>query len=64
MIDVTNWEKTFVIFPRKTITGKIVYLQTVYTKRVWTVHGDLRFDMEPERLYATIFEILSNDESF
>lgn len=55
------WKETFVIFPKITISGKRIFWQKAYTRRVWTVYGDLRFHLEPERQYATIFDVLSED---
>jgi hypothetical protein len=56
------WTKTFVIFPKKTITGQRLAWQQAYKRRVWVVWGQ-HFHMEPETQYATLFEILSDDNS-
>ncbi len=53
------WRETFVIFPKKTITGKRLAWQKLYKRRVWVVWGT-GFHMEPETQYATLFEILSD----
>ena len=31
----SKWEKTFAIKPQKTISGKIVWLKTIYKRRRW-----------------------------
>ena len=53
------WCETFVILPKKTITGKRLACQKLYKRRVWVVWGT-GFHMEPETQYATLFEILSD----
>ena len=58
------WYKTFVIFPKKTISGKLIFLQSAYTRQVLVAYGDARFHFEPEREYATIFDILAEDDDF
>jgi hypothetical protein len=56
--DCYPWRETFVIFPKKTITGKKVAWQKLYKRKVWVVWGT-GFHMEPEVQYATLFEILN-----
>lgn len=56
------WTKTFVIWPKKSITGKRLCWKQVYKRRVWVVWGT-GFHMEPEVQYATLFEILANEET-
>jgi len=51
------WIKTFIIWPRKTISGKRIFWEKAYKRRVWVVWGT-GFHMEPEVQYATLFEIL------
>lgn len=58
--DCYPWRKVYAWWPVKTITGKRVWRQTVYKRRVWIVWGT-GFHMEPEVQYATMFEILAND---
>jgi hypothetical protein len=53
------WTETFVILPKKTITGKRLAWQKLYKRKVWVVWGT-GFHMEPETQYATLFEILDN----
>jgi hypothetical protein len=57
--DCYPWTETFVIFPKKTITGKRLAWQKLYKRRVWVVWGT-GFHMEPETQYATLFEILDH----
>lgn len=57
--DCYPWRETFVIFPKKTITGKRLAWQKLYKRKVWVVWGT-GFHMEPETQYATLFEILSD----
>jgi len=60
--DCYPWTETFVIFPKKTITGKRLAWQKLYKRKVWLVWG-VSFHMEPEVQYATLFEILADDNS-
>jgi hypothetical protein len=55
------WTETFVILPKKTITGKRLAWQKLYKRRVWVVWGT-GFHMEPETQYATLFEILKEEK--
>ena len=59
--DCYPWTKTFVIFPKKTITGKRIVWQYAYKRRVWLVWGT-GFHVEPEVEYATLFDIMLNPE--
>jgi len=54
------WTETFVVWPRKTITGQRVWMSRIYKRRFWAVYGDARFHMEPEVEYATVLEILAD----
>jgi hypothetical protein len=60
--DCYPWTETFVIFPKKTITGKKLAWQKLYKRKVWVVWGT-GFHMEPETQYATLFEILKNEHN-
>lgn len=51
-----DWVKTFALLPHRTMTGKYVWLRTIYMRRVWVYTG---FIDEPETQYADLFEILS-----
>ena len=59
--DCYPWQETFVILPKKTITGKRLAFQKLYRRRVWVVWGT-GFHMEPETQYATLFELLSHQD--
>ena len=59
--DCYPWRETFVIFPKKTITGKRLAWQKLYKRKVWVVWGT-GFHMEPEVQYADLFELLSMKE--
>ncbi len=50
-----DWVKTFVLLPHRTISGKWVWLRTVYCRRVWVYTG---FVDEPETQYAELFDVL------
>lgn len=54
------WHKTFVIWPRRSITGQRLWMTVAYKRRYWAVWGT-GFHMEPEVEYATIFEILADN---
>jgi hypothetical protein len=56
------WREVFAWRPQKTIGGKKVWLRKVYKRRVWIVWGT-GFHMEPAVQYATIFEILADENS-
>jgi hypothetical protein len=51
------WTKCFVMLPRRSIKGKLLFFKWVYKRRVWLIWGR-GFHMEPEDQYADIFEIL------
>jgi len=59
--DCYPWQEVFVIFPKKTITGKKLAWQKLYKRKVWVVWGT-GFHMEPETQYATLFELLSHQD--
>ena len=54
--DSYPWSKCFVIIPRRSITGKMLWMRWVFKRRVWLIWDG--FHMEPETQYADIFEIL------
>lgn len=60
--DCYPWTKTFVFWPRRSITGKPLWLTIAYKRKFWAVWGG-GFHMEPEVEYATLFEILADDRS-
>lgn len=58
--DCYPWRKTFALWPVKTISGKYVWMRTVYKQKFWAVWGR-GFHMEPEVEYAELFDILKSD---
>jgi hypothetical protein len=58
--DCYPWHEFFAIFPRKTVTGKHIWWQKAYKRKVWVVWGT-GFHMEPEVQYATAFDLLVYD---
>jgi hypothetical protein len=56
------WTEFFVLWPRTTITGKKIFWEKAFKRRVWVVWGT-GFHMEPEIEYATLFEIISDDNN-
>jgi hypothetical protein len=57
--DCYPWTQTFVVWPRRSITGKPLFLKKAYKRRFWVVWGT-GFHMEPHVEYATMFEILAD----
>lgn len=57
--DCYPWREVFAWWPQKTITGKKIWWEKIYKRRVWVVWGT-GFHMEPKVQYATVFEILNN----
>lgn len=55
------WTETFVIFPKKTITGVSLFWIKAYKRKVWVVWGT-GFHMEPVVQYATLFELISHQD--
>lgn len=60
--DCYPWHEVFAWWPRTTITGKKVWWQKVYKRKVWVVWGT-GFHMEPETQYATVFEVLTHKDN-
>ena len=58
--DCYPWHEYFVIWPRTTVTGKRIFWEKAYKRRVWVVWGT-GFHMEPEIQYATAFDLLVYD---
>ena len=58
--DCYPWRRTFVIWPRRSISGQPLFWTWAYKRRYWAVWGT-GFHMEPEVEYATILEILASD---
>jgi hypothetical protein len=60
--DCYPWREVYAWWPRRTISGRTVWLEKVFKRKVWVVWGT-GFHMEPEVEYATLFEMLADDES-
>lgn len=56
--DCYPWKETFVIWPRRSVTGAPLFWTKAYKRRVWVVWGT-GFHMEPETQYATAFDLLT-----
>lgn len=59
--DCYPWTETFVMWPRKSITGKRLFWTKAYKRRVWVVWGT-GFHMEPETQYATVFDMIGDSD--
>lgn len=59
--DCYPWTETFVIWPRRSISGALLFWTKAYKRRVWIVWGT-GFHMEPEKQYATAFDLLTYDD--
>jgi hypothetical protein len=59
--DCYPWSETFIIWPRKSVTGNQLFWEKAFKRRVWVVWGT-GFHMEPETQYADIFEILTYED--
>lgn len=57
--DCYPWREVYAWWPVKTISGKHVWRQKIYKRKVWIVWGT-GFHMEPETQYAELFEILKD----
>ena len=53
------WTEFYAITPVRTITGKWVYMEKIFKRRVWRSTG---FAQEPYTEYARLFEMITNDE--
>lgn len=58
--DCYPWRKVFVIFPRRSISGKLLFFETAYKRRYWAVWGT-GFHMEPVVEFGTLFDILKDE---
>ena len=61
--DCYPWHEYFALLPRKTVTGKRIWWQKAYKRKVWVVWGT-GFHMEPEVQYATAFDLLVYDSNY
>lgn len=55
--DCYPWTECYAWLPVKTITGKRVWREKLFKRKVWVVWGS-GFHMEPQVQYATMFELL------
>ena len=55
--DCYPWMETFVIWPRRSVTGQPLFWTKAYKRRVWIMWGT-GFHMEPQIEYATAFDLL------
>lgn len=60
--DCYPWRETFVIWPRRSISGAPLFWTKAYKRNVWVVWGT-GFHMEPETQYATAFDLLTHDDN-
>lgn len=59
--DCYPWREYFAILPRKTVSGKRIFWEKAYKRKVWVVWGT-GFHMEPEIQYATAFDLLTHGD--
>lgn len=59
--DCYPWREVYAWRPVKTITGKRIWLDRVFKRKIWVVWGT-GFHMEPEVEYATMFELITDDK--
>ena len=59
--DCYPWHEVYAWLPVKTITGKTIWMDRVFKRKIWVVWGT-GFHMEPEVEYATMFELLADTE--
>ena len=59
--DCYPWHEVYAWLPVKTITGQTVWMDRVFKRKIWLVWG-IGFHMEPVVEYATMFELIADDE--
>lgn len=59
--DSYPWREVYALWPVRTITGQRIWLEKVFKRKVWLVWGT-GFHMEPEVEYATMFELIADNE--
>ena len=60
--DCYPWTETFVVWPRRSVSGSSLFWTKAYKRNVWIVWGK-GFHMEPETQYATAFDLLTYDDN-
>ncbi len=58
--DCYPWHEIYAWLPVKTVSGKYVWRQKLFKRKVWVVWGS-GFHMEPTVQYATSFELINGD---
>lgn len=61
--DCYPWREVYAWLPVKTIYGQYVWREKVFKRKVWIVWGT-GFHMEPETQYATIFDLITYDNTY
>lgn len=59
--DCYPWHEVYAWLPVKTITGKTIWMDRVFKRKIWVVWG-IGFHMEPEVEYATMFELIADNK--
>ncbi len=59
--DCYPWHEVYAWWPVKTITGKWIWLEKVFKRKIWLVWG-ASFHMEPETEFATFFELVADTD--
>lgn len=52
-----GWKPIFCLLPHKTISGKWIWMQKIYYRKVWVYTG---FIDEPELQYGELFDVLKD----
>ena len=60
--DCYPWRETFVIWPRRSVSGAPLFFTKAYKRNVWVAWGT-GFHMEPCTQYATVFDLLTYDDN-
>ena len=60
--DCYPWRQVYAWWPVKTISGRYVWREKIFKRRVWVVWGT-GFHMEPVVEYATFFDLIGNANS-
>jgi hypothetical protein len=59
--DCYPWHTVFAWLPVKTITGRRIWWEKVMKRKIWVTWGS-GFHVEPHVEYATLFEVLNDDD--
>ena len=59
--DCYPWTEQFFFWPRRSVTGQLIWWRRAYRRKVWAVWGT-GFHMEPVVQYADMFEILAHKD--